>query len=61
MLVPILLEWYGGNEPFAQTINGKKHIFKIDGNRMIDIYIHDESKVAVTFTDLSHKPYIVTE
>lgn len=61
MLVPILMEWYGGNEPFAQTINGEKHIFKIDGNRMIDIYIFDESKVSVTFTDLSHNPYIVTE
>lgn len=53
VLVPILMDWYGGNEPFAQTIDGKKHIFKIDGNRMIDIYIFDESKVAVTFTDLS--------
>ncbi len=54
MLIPILMEWYGGNEPFTQIKNGKKHIYKIDGNRMIDMFIYDEGTVVATYTDLSH-------
>jgi len=54
MLTPILMDWYGGNEPFTQIIDGKKHLYKIDGNRMIDLYIHDESTVVATYSDLSY-------
>ncbi len=54
MLNPILMDWYGGNEPFAQVKDGKTHFYKIDGNRMIDFFIHDESTVIATFTDLSY-------
>lgn len=54
MLVPILMEWYGGNEPFEEVKDGKKHLYKIDGNRMIDLFIHDESTVIATYTDLSY-------
>lgn len=54
MLIPILMEWYGGNEPFVQIKDGKKHIYKIDGNRMIDLFIFDESTVVATYVDLSH-------
>ena len=46
------MDWYGGNEPFVQVKDGKKHIYKIDGNRMIDMFIHDESTVIATYTDL---------
>jgi hypothetical protein len=53
MLVPILMEWYGGNEPFTIIKGGKEHLFKIDGNRMIDLFIYDESTVVATFSDLS--------
>ncbi len=55
MLPPILMDWYGGNEPFTQTKDGKKHLYKIDGNRMIDLFIHDESTVVATYYDLLHK------
>lgn len=54
MLVPILMDWYGGNEPFYQIIDGKKHMYKIDGNRMIDLVIHNESTVVAIFSDLSY-------
>ncbi len=54
MLIPILKDWYGGNEPFTQIKDGKKHIYKIDGNRMIDLFIYDESTVVATYSDLSH-------
>ncbi len=53
MLVPILMEWYGGNEPFVVTKDGKEHLYKIDGNRMIDLFIYDESTVVATYSDLS--------
>jgi len=55
MLQVILMEWHGGNEPFTQIKDGKKHIYKIDGNRMIDLFIHDEKTVVATYTDLSYK------
>lgn len=54
MLTPILMDWYGGNEPFTQIKDGKKHIYKIDGNRMIDMFIYDDGTVVATFTDLSY-------
>jgi len=54
MLIPILMNWYGGNEPFTQIKDGKKHIYKIDGNRMIDMFIYDEGTVVATYTDLSY-------
>lgn len=54
MLRPILMDWYGGNEPFMQIKDGKKHMYKIDGNRMIDLFIFDESTVVATYTDLSY-------
>jgi hypothetical protein len=55
MLNPILMDWYGGNDFFAVEQEGKVHLFKIDGNRMIDMFIYSESTVIATFTDLSHK------
>lgn len=55
MLPAILMEWYGGNEPFTMIKDGKEHMYKIDGNRMIDLVIHDESTVVATYYDLSHK------
>jgi len=54
MLSPILMDWYGGNKPFTQIKDGKKHIYKIDGNRMIDMFIFDESTVLAIYSDLSH-------
>lgn len=57
MLPPILMDWYGGNEPFTLIKDGKKHLYKIDGNRMIDLYIHDESTVVATYSDLSYNDH----
>lgn len=54
MLPYILMDWYGGNEPFTLIKDGKKHLYKIDGNRMIDLYIHDESTVVAIFFDLTY-------
>ena len=53
MLPSILMDWYGGNEPFTQIKDGKKHLYKIDGNRMIDLIIFDESTVVATYSDLN--------
>jgi len=53
MLQPILMDWYGGNESFTQMRDGKKHLYKIDGNRMIDLFIYDESTVVAIYSDLS--------
>jgi hypothetical protein len=54
MLSPILLDWYGGNEPFPYVKDGKLHYYKIDGNRMIDMYIASDMYVAAMYRDLSH-------
>jgi len=54
MLPSILMDWYGGNEPFTYIKEGKKHLYKIDGNRMIDLIIFDESSVVATYYDLSY-------
>jgi hypothetical protein len=54
MLPPILMEWYGGNEIFTMMKDGKQHYYKIDGNRMIDLFIFDEKTVIALYTDLSH-------
>jgi len=54
MLPSVLMDWYGGNEPFTMVKDGKEHIYKIDGNRMIDLFIFDESTVVATYYDLSH-------
>lgn len=61
MLPPILMEWYGGNEPFTQNKEGKVHLYKIDGNRMIDLFIYDESTVVATYSDLNfyHKSKVL--
>ena len=59
MLPAILMEWYGGNEPFAYVMDGKKHYYKIDGNRMIDIFIMTEKIVGATFADLSKYPQYI--
>jgi hypothetical protein len=62
ILVPILMSWYGGNEPFVVIEDAKEHIYKIDGNRMIDLFIYNESMVVATFTDLSsQKPRAINE
>ena len=54
MIQPILMEWHGGNEPFTQIKDGKKHLYKIDGNRMIDLFIYDEKTLVATYSDLSY-------
>ncbi len=59
MLKPVLMDWYGGNEPFTQMKDGKEHLYKIDGNRMIDLFIYDESTVVATYSDLNY--YINSE
>lgn len=55
MIPAILMDWYGGNKPFTMIKDGKEHLYKIDGNRMIDLYIYDESTVVATYSDLSYK------
>lgn len=54
MLQPIIMDWYGGNELISGVKNGKEHLYKIDGNRMIDLYIHDEKAVVAVYSDLSY-------
>lgn len=54
MLDPILLDWYGGNEVFSQVIDGKRHFYKIDGNRMIDLSILSDREVVAIYTDLEY-------
>ncbi len=54
MLPAILMDWYGGNPTFKMTKEGVEHTYKIDGNRMIDLYIYDESTVIATYYDLSY-------
>ena len=56
MLPSILMDWYGGNEPFVYVENKKKHYFKIDGNRLIHLYIRTERFVGAEFIDLSEFP-----
>jgi len=53
MLPAILKDWYGGNKPFTVIKEGKEYLFKIDGNRMIELYIYDLSTVVATYYDLS--------
>ena len=53
MLPNILMNWYGGNEPFTVVIDGKELLYKIDGNRMIELSIYDLSTVTATYYDLS--------
>ena len=54
MLPAILMDWYGGNEPFNYVKNGKLHYYKIDGNRMIELFVVNERLVAAKYIDLSH-------
>lgn len=53
MLPSILMAWYGGNEPFTVTRDGNKFLYKIDGNRMIELVVYDLSTVVATYYDLS--------
>ena len=53
MLPAILMDWYGGNEPFKVKKDGKEYLYKIDGNRMIELSIYDLSMVMATYYDLS--------
>jgi len=55
MLPAILMDWYGGNEPISVIKEGKEYLYKVDGNRMIEMFIYDQSTVAVTYYDLSHE------
>jgi hypothetical protein len=50
----ILLNWHGGNKPFAKMVDGKKHYYKVDGNRLIDLFIMNERLVAAKYVDLSY-------
>jgi hypothetical protein len=53
ILPTILMDWYGGNKPFTVRRDGKEYIYKIDGNRMIELYIYDMSTVVATYYDSS--------
>jgi len=53
MLPAILMDWYGGNKPFKIKKEGKEYLYKIDGNRMIELSIYDLSSVIATYYDLS--------
>jgi len=53
MLPAILMDWYGGNEPFTLRKNGKEYIYKIDGNRVIELYVYDLGTVVATYFDSS--------
>ena len=53
MLPAILMDWYGGNEPFKVKRDGKEYLYKIDGNRMIELSIYDLSMVTATYYDLT--------
>ena len=53
MLPAILMEWYGGNKPFKVKRDGKEYLYKIDGNRMIELSVYDLSMVTATYYDLS--------
>jgi len=53
MLPAILKDWYGGNKPFTVMKDGKEYLYKIDGNRMIELSIYDLSTVTATYYDLS--------
>ena len=53
MLPAILMDWYGGNEPFTLIRDGQKYVYKIDGNRMIELFVYDLSTVVATYYDLS--------
>lgn len=57
MLPSILMEWYGGNEPFKVKRDGKECLYKIDGNRMIELSIYDLSSVTATYYDLSKNTF----
>ena len=50
----VLMEWYGGNKPITVIRDNKKYIYKIDGNRMIEVFIYDLSTVAANYYDLSN-------
>lgn len=53
MLPDILMDWYGGNTPFTVIKDGKEYLYKIDGNRMIELSIYDLSMVTAAYYDLS--------
>jgi hypothetical protein len=55
MLPAILMDWYGGNQPFTVSRDGKQYLYKIDGNRMIELFIYDLSTVVANFYDLSQE------
>jgi len=50
----ILMGWHGGNEPVTKIVDGKKHYYKVDGNRMIDLFILSERIVAAKYIDLAY-------
>lgn len=53
MLPAILMDWYGGNEPFMLRKKGKEYVYKIDGNRVIELYVYDLGTVVATYFDSS--------
>ena len=53
MLPSILMDWYGGNEPFTVVKDGKTYLYKIDGNRVIELYVYDMGTVVATYYDSS--------
>jgi hypothetical protein len=50
----ILLNWHGGNKAIPKMVDGKKHYYKVDGNRMIDLFIISERIVAAKYIDLEY-------
>ncbi len=53
MMPVILMDWYGGNQPFIVSREDKKYLYKIDGNRLIELYVYDLSTVVATYYDMS--------
>lgn len=53
VLPEVLVNWYGGNEFIRQKREGKTFFYKVDGNRMIELYVKDEKRVHAIFTDVS--------
>ncbi len=53
VLPGILENWYPGNHFIKQEREGRDFFYKVDGNRMIELYVRDERRITAIFTDLS--------
>ena len=53
VLPGILEDWYPGNGFILSNREGQDFYYKVDGNRMIELYVVDERRIAAIYTDLS--------